>query len=421
MKTYSLGKLMKKENEHVPEIIPERSIESTEKKGYPTNKSIDDTGLTLSGREAFQRPGTDILSEREAESKDYNQPNVNKNLNEGDYLEDPQTFSSHKSFSNNSKGFSPSSDIERKEYNLPKKAETPEQKYPYSRSHGEDLEEIGQIEGGERVENVEHIEDSDDEDYDNNYELKEIGDFKQQEDSLEGPDSNAVELDSEENYSLKEDKEDEFLGKNQLNADSPQKSDYDEINSMEDLKSQFDKRWDEAEELFAQKRFAECIDIWLSLEQEAQGSDLAQIYKFVGICHNYLKEGYKAIQFLEKSLKSYENMKIEDFELKASIYKHLGVANFEAHAHSKALEHFLKSFEIKKEYLNSPPNEIFEILQLIGDSEYNLSAYKDALESFNCCLALVKKQKEDFTPTEQFRIVKKIGICLVRLTKIDSL
>ena len=112
-------------------------------------------------------------------------------------------------------------------------------------------------------------------------------------------------------------------------------------------------------------------------------------------------------------------MEIKNLLFEASINKHLGIANFEMKNYSSAIEFFLKSFELKKEN-KCTQVEIFEILQLIGDAEYNLDSFNHARESFNCCKTILESNPKSFGEFEKFKILKKIGICLKNEEKIED-
>ena len=59
--------------------------------------------------------------------------------------------------------------------------------------------------------------------------------------------------------------------------------------------------------------------------------------------------------------------------------------------------------------------DLVEILQLIGDSEFNLAKHKDSADSYQCCVTLVAKDKTAFAPAEKMKINKKIGISLKKI------
>lgn len=177
------------------------------------------------------------------------------------------------------------------------------------------------------------------------------------------------------------------------------------------------KLWKIAESYFLEKQYSKSVQTWKELLEIVKEEDLCEIHKFLGCCYYYLDSSSKGIQNLEISKNLYEqkDKKQKDEELEASICKHLGIAYYDTKQYEKALELFLKSFEIKKQKKKVSDSEIVEMMLLIGDSEYNLGSYKDAIERYSCCRKVLIKADRNLEEQYSFRVYKKIGLCQVRI------
>jgi hypothetical protein len=84
-----------------------------------------------------------------------------------------------------------------------------------------------------------------------------------------------------------------------LGGNSPASQEQGTPQKSESKQKAFDGVWDKAEDFLNEGKYNDSLSVWFSLEGKASGSDIAQIYKYIGICYNYLKDSYNSIKYLE--------------------------------------------------------------------------------------------------------------------------